>query len=95
MEKKDISQLLVDYGVYNQSGISAIELDKKLRKLFDQEVDKAREEERKKVGKEIVNLFIGINKWMSIQPGLKLEAVTDKVLGDYVSNLLKTKEDEK
>lgn len=62
---------------------------------ISQELDRARKEERKKVGKEIVNLFIGINKWMSIQPGLKLEAVTDKVLGDYVSNLLKTKEDEK
>jgi len=42
----DISQILVDYGVYNQSGISAMELDKKLRELFEQELDKAREETR-------------------------------------------------
>ena len=42
----DISQILVDYGVYNQSGINAMELDKKLRELFEQELDRAREETR-------------------------------------------------
>lgn len=40
----DISQILVDYGVYNQSGINAMELDRKLRELFEQELDRAREE---------------------------------------------------
>ena len=42
MEKKekDVSQILVDYGVYNQSGINAMKLDKELRNLLD----KAREE---------------------------------------------------
>jgi len=40
----DISQILVDYGVYNQSGINAMELDKKLRELFEQELDRTREE---------------------------------------------------
>ena len=51
--KKDISQLLVDYGVYNQSGINAIGLDKALRKLLEKE--KART--RKNYFEELLSLY--------------------------------------
>ena len=47
--KRDISQILVDFGVYNQSGIATMRLDKELREYFDSEISKAIEEKNKRI----------------------------------------------
>ena len=66
MEKKkqvSISQILVDYGVYNQSGVNGYELDVELNTFMNRELVKILKGfkkiymDREKMGRELDNMI--------------------------------------
>lgn len=73
--KRDISQILVDFGIYNQSGIASMRLDKELREYFASEISKAREEE----GKKFIEIFSNLKKEDLVDRGFILAIIKEEL----------------